>query len=282
MRWHGGKWMLAPWIIAHFPRHHVYVEPFGGAASILLRKKRAYAEIYNDLDSEAVNLFEVLRDPMTARALTRALELTPFARVEFEAAYRKAEQPIERARRLVIRSFMGFGSAGATGEYRTGFRANSSRRGSTPAADWRNYPTALAAITDRLRGVVIESRDAIDVMVAHDGENTLHYVDPPYMLSTRTRTHRWPGGGTYRHELSDAQHGELLEHLCVIKGMVVLSGYRSDIYDAMLGGWHRVERAALADGARKRVEQLWLNPAAFDRLDHHQPSFTLDDPVPLA
>jgi len=262
LRWHGGKWLLAPWIVSHFPPHDVYVEPFGGAASVLLRKPRAYAEIYNDLDHEAVNLFRVLRHPERSLKLIEGLRLTPFARDEFETAYLPVRDHVERARRLVIRSFMGFGSDGATGDYRTGFRANSNRSGTTPARDWGNYPDALPALIDRLRGVVIESRDAMRVMAAHDGPGTLHYLDPPYLLETRSRTNRRPGGGTYRHELSDEQHVEMLCAIRDLEGMVVISGYPSVLYDDALSGWRRIERDALADGASPRKEVLWINPAA--------------------
>ena len=74
IRYHGGKWRLAPWIIQHLPPHRCYVEPFGGGASVL-RKPRAYAEVYNDLDDEIVNLFRVARDDGERLAL--ACELTP-------------------------------------------------------------------------------------------------------------------------------------------------------------------------------------------------------------
>lgn len=269
LRWHGGKWLLAPWIISHFPRHRIYVEPFGGAWSVGLRKPRCYAEIWNDLDDELVNYFGVLRDPALAAQLIGALRLTPFAREEFNRAYEMADDPVERARRLVIRAFMGHGSDGASGQYRTGFRSNSNRSGTTPAHDWVNLPDCLDLVAQRVAGVVIESRPAIDVMAKHDGPDTLHYVDPPYLPETRARANRRAdNGGVYRHELTVEQHGELLEFLVTLKGKVILSGYPSDLYDERLPGWLRIERPALKDGAASATEVLWINPAA---MRYHAP-----------
>lgn len=269
LRWHGGKWRQAQKIIQLFGRHRVYVEPYGGAASVLLRKPPTYAEIYGDLDDEVVNLFRVLRDQKRAAELIRLLRLTPFSRTEFDEAYKRTRNRIERARRLIIRSFQGFGSDGATGTYRTGFRSNSNRARSTPAQDWAHYPDALLAIVERIQGigVVVEHRDAMQLMLQHDSAETLHYVDPPYPLDTRSRTKRRPeaqGGGTYRHEMTNEEHAALLEFLRELEGMVVLSSYPNPLYDEMLGGWGwtRIEHEALADGAAPRLEVIWLNPAA--------------------
>lgn len=267
LRWHGGKWLLAPWIIDHFPTHTVYVEPFGGAASVLLRKPRAYAEVYNDLDGDAVNLFRVLRSDAVG-ALIDALALTPFARQEFVGSYAPSEDPIERARRLIVRSFMGFGSDGHNAAIKTGFRAASNRSGTTPAHDWDNLPSAIRLIVERLKGVVIENRPALDVMHQHDAADTLHYVDPPYMPDTRSQKSRRGKirYHAYAHELTAEDHGELLAGLLKLKGMVVLSGYPHPMYERALGPWLRVEREALADGARKRIEVLWINPRCANRL----------------
>jgi len=257
LRWHGGKWILAPWVISQMPAHRVYVEPFGGAASVLMRKPRSYAEIYNDLDDDVVNLFRVLRSERAARLIDQ-LKLTPFAATEFADAYAQSDDPIERARRLVVRSFMGFGSNGV--HKKTGFRSNSNRSGTTPARDWVNYPDALAATVDRLRGVVVLNRDAREVMSAHDGPDTLHYVDPPYVFETRA-----DASHDYAHEMTDADHTSLLAFLKTLKGKVMISGYPSDIYDSALSSWRRVARRALADGASPRTEVLWMNWAE-DRL----------------
>lgn len=263
LRWHGGKWRLASWIIGHFPAHRVYVEPYGGAASVLLRKPRSYAEVYNDLDGEAVNLFRVLRHKARADQLLKLLALTPFAREEFADAMRdKPSDDVERARQLIVLSFQGFGS-NAHARRSTGFRSATTRSGTTPAFDWAGYPHALAEVIDRLRGVVIESRPAMQVMAKHDGPETLHYVDPPYIWATRSdaKGHhpKWQG---YNHELTDADHRELLTFLRGLRGHVVLSGYRHPIYDEALSDWRVSTKESLADGARPRTEVLWLNPAA--------------------
>lgn len=259
LRYHGGKWILAPWILGFFPRHRVYVEPFGGGASVLLRKPRSYGEVYNELDGQIVNLFRVVRE--RPDELIRALQWTPFARDEFLTSYEASEDPLEQARRTVVRSFMGFGSTATSGE-KTGFRANSNRSGTTPAHDWANFPDSLRRIADRLQGVVIENKDAASVIEQHDSDETLIYADPPYVHDTRSKGNPYCKKG-YRHEMTDDDHRALAAVLRNCKGMVVLSGYACDLYDRELfPDWQRHERAAHADGARDRVEVLWLNDAA--------------------
>ncbi len=269
LRWHGGKWLLAPWIIGHFPKHQVYVEPFGGAGSVLMRKERSYAEVWNDLDGDVVNLFRVLRSD-DAERLVSLLRLTPFARAEFEEAYQFSDDPVERARRLVIRSFMGFGSNGHARS--TGFRANSNRSGTTPAHDWTNIPENVASVIERLAGVVLENKDATAVMVQHDGPDALHYVDPPYVFDTRSDLSK-----DYAVEMSDNDHSALLVALRELRGMVVLSGYTHPLYEAALSDWQRVEKAALADGAKPRIEVLWINPHCWQRLNAERAQLELLD-----
>ncbi len=248
LRYHGGKWLLAEWIISHFCPHRIYVEPFGGAASVLMQKQRSYAEIYNDLDGELVNLFRTIRE--RGDDLRRLLESTPFARDEFVLSYEKTDDPIEQARRTMVRSFMGFGSN--SHNKKTGFRANSNRLGTTPAHDWKNYPEALPWMIQRLQGVVLENRPAVDVMKAQDSKGTLHYVDPPYVAATRD------AGGDYRHEMTDDDHRGLVAEMLQLQGSVFVSGYRCELYNELFDGWDYVERASFADGARARTEVLWM------------------------
>jgi len=263
LRYHGGKWRLAPWIISHFPPHRVYVEPYAGAASVLLQKPRCYAEVYNDRWEVVVNVFRVLRDPEQARELERVLRLTPFSRREFDQCgdmhLAQVEDPIERARRTLLRSFAGFGSAATNATYSTGFRGLNNRAHTTPAHDWMRYPDYVVSFVERLRGVVIENRNALDVIRYYDRhDGVLFYVDPPYPHSTRNMER---GNAAYAEEMIDDDHRALAGVLRECTGMVVLSGYACDLYDNELyPDWRRVEKPVFADGARAKTEVLWMSP----------------------
>lgn len=267
LRYHGGKFRIAPWVMGFFPPHTCYVEPFGGAAGVLLQKPRVYAEVYNDLDGDVVNFFRVLQDPELRTQLLDRLVLTPYARAEFENAWRPARGQVERARRLAIRAQMGFGSGGAT-KGSTGFRIDTKREYGTAQSLWASYPESIADAGQRLAGVLIENRPAIEVMNAHDAPATLHFVDPPYVLSTRNKRASAPRG-VYKHEMTDADHSQLLEAVAALTGMVVLSGYESALYADQLQGWQRHTkdaRISAGRGSSIRTEVVWLNPACVDGL----------------
>lgn len=265
IRYHGSKFRLAPWIIERLPEHTCYVEPFGGAGGVLMQKPRAYAEVYNDLDGDIVNLFRVLQREQSRAELIKAVTFTPYARAEFEIAWDPIDDPVERARRTIIRAQMGFGSAGAT-KGKTGFRIDTKREYGTAQALWAEYPESIAEIGLRLSGVLIENRPAIEVMRAHDTRQTLHYVDPPYMHDTRYMGAKH--GRYYRHEMTDVQHIELLNALLELEGMVVVSGYPCELYDDLLTGWQRHEtsaRISAGRGTATRTECIWLSPACQKR-----------------
>lgn len=262
IRYHGGKFRLAPWVMEFFPDHRIYVEPFGGAAGVLIQKPRAYSEVYNDLDGDMVNFFRVVQNAGLRHQLIESLALTPYAREEFEIAWLPATDSLERARRLIIRAQMGFGSAGAT-KGTTGFRIDTKREYETAQHVWAQYPSNMAALGLRMTGVLIENRPAIDVLLAHDTPDTLFYVDPPYVHDTRCRVTMGSARG-YRHEMTDDDHLALLDALQTVQGMVVLSGYPHPIYEEALDGWELREKSARISGGRgtaKRTECVWLNPA---------------------
>lgn len=256
LRWHGGKWRLAPWIISNFPPHRVYVEPFGGGGSVLLRKPRVNTEIYNDRDGDVVNLFRVIRDQLDD--LRRALALTPYARDEYALLYAASDDPVERARALVARSFMGMNSKGALEKSGFDTRVNPD----SFVARLRSLvrvPDELAAVAARMMHVIIENEDAAKLIQRHDRPDCLFYLDPPYVMATRS-------GAYYRHEMSDGDHRALLRLTQTLSGMVVVSGYRTELYDHELVGWTRFEIDARTDGSAERTEVLWLNAAAASAL----------------
>ena len=262
LRYHGGKWILAPWIISHFPSHRIYTEAFGGAASVLMRKQRAFSETYNDLDGEIYSLFKVLQSQDKAADLKAKLEMTPFARSEFDLSFETSDDEIEQARRTLVRSWMGFGSSGLCTYKKTGFRSGCKKCGAAPQHSWENYKQVLGLFTARLLGVTIDNSPAIKVLLQNDDPETLHYVGPPYV--EKTRNNKW-AGKCYKYEMSENDHCELAEVLRGLSGMVVLSGYDCELYNDLYGGWRRAEKNTFAEGAKKTREILWLSPSVLNK-----------------
>jgi DNA adenine methylase len=219
--------------------------------------------VYNDLDADAVNVFRVLRDPTAAAELRRLLDLTPWARAEFEAAYELCADPIERARRMVVRTFMGHGTTSRR-KNRTGFRSGShpGRRGGG-FGDWAGYAQAIDSFTQRLRGVVIEERPALELLDRHDADDALFYCDPPYPLSTRTAVRTASESDRcYAHDMVDDDHRNVAGVLHTRRAAVIVSGYACSLYDNELyAGWERHEFKVRGDAGCDRTEVIWIKPA---------------------
>jgi DNA adenine methylase len=260
VRWLGSKWRLAPWVISHLPPHELYCEPYGGSASVLLRKARAPVEVLGDLDDELLTLYGVVRDPVLAGRLFMLATFTPFSDAEFRLAMRRLPadaDPVERARRMIVRHAMQV-SPDVRGETQgTGFRRYTGSARRVAAADWASFPDALAGLTARLQGVVVERASAVETLRRHDRPGMLAYVDPPYVHSTRAEARKG-----YAHEMSDDAHRELLDCLLGLEGMAVVSGYASRLYDDGLAGWKRVTRVVSDHARQRREEVLWISPRA--------------------
>lgn len=269
LRYHGGKWKLAQWIIDNMPEHLIYCEPFAGAASVLMQKERARIEVLNDINNRIVSLFTVLRDPVSSQRLKELVLLTPYSETEYRICREISADPIEDARRLIVLSHQSHCPTIVSGGILSGWRRGIREHGTTSADEWASLHDEIMSWCDRLRSVFLECGTAIDVISRWDNHDTLFYVDPPYVRSTRT-----PGLDGYKHEMSDDDHRELAKVLNKCYGMVIISGYASDLYNEMYSGWYRVEQVSVADKGRKKTEVLWINDAACARNPQQLSLFT--------
>ena len=257
LRYYGSKFRLAQWIISYFPVHRHYVEPFGGAANVLLVKEPSAMETYNDLNDKIVNFFRVLREKPDE--LIGQLLLTPWARTEYELCIEdENESDVESARRLYYRLTMAY--AGQFNSARGSFRRfNKGTKKMRPV----NMAENLRDASERFYQVQIENRDAFKLIKETDSADTLFYLDPPYIFSTRTNSK------AYSHEMTDAKHREFAELLYGLEGFVILSGYPSKIYEELFEsrGWIRIDRAAKVLGGATKTESLWLSPRTQTELE---------------
>lgn len=257
MPYFGGKSWLSPRLAAVLPAHKHYVEVCGGSLAVLLAKKPSRQETVNDLDGHLMTFWRVLRD--RPDELERVCSLTPHSRAERALAQEISSDldELEVARRVFVALTQGR-SGSLT---RTGWR-HDLRPVSTPMpVVLQRYAGRIGAAAKRIQKVSLECRPAVEMVSAYGGDRgNLLYVDPPYIVDAGIRR-----GGEYRVEMrSNAVHRELLEACLGADAAVVVSGYGSELYDSMLGGWYRYELPMITSqgsGDGRRVEIVWSNRA---------------------
>lgn len=240
------------------PEHSCYVEPFCGGLNMLLRKKKSTIEIVNDLDGDVINFFRVLRE--RPQDLIDQIKMTPYSRLELLMCRELPDDadPLEKARALYVRAWMGFSGPQAQGN--PGWRFDRPPYKDAECLKLFYDTDHLFLIADRLKQVEFECNDALVILKNFDMPDTLFYVDPPYY-----QEHLKEGDKSYQHEMGEAEHRALAEMLHTRKGMVMLSGYNSPFYEELYGDFTLYQKRTTTDHNKHVVECLWLNDAAVKR-----------------
>lgn len=252
----GKKNSIAQWIISHFPHNYqemTYLEPFFGSGCIFFRKERSAVETVNDLDNEISNLFMQIRD--NPDELMLLLMNTPWSREEYDLAFEKTDNPIEQARRCIVRFWF---TVGANVRAKNGMRFEIRRNTGGLNYFHLKLPEAIMQASERLKHnkkslVQIENRNVFELIPKYNRENVLMYLDPPYLLKTRKNKK------VYLNEFSDGDHEELLKLIISSKAKIIISGYESDLYNRYLSGWRMEHTTAKDQAGKRKTECIWMN-----------------------
>ena len=251
LKYPGSKWNIAGQLVNLIPEHHSYVEPFFGSGAVLFNKQLSAIETVNDLDSNVTNLFQV--DP---ERLARLVMTTPFSREIYDSQFVSKESSVylsdfQKAVNFLVCCWQGHGFR--TNGSKVGWKNDVQGREKAYALwNWYRLPEWIIDIAERLRKVQIENRSALEIINRFDYENVFMYIDPPYLLKTRA-------GKQYAHEMTDAEHEELLKVLLQSKAKIMISGYESELYNDYLKEWNKSTFKSCAEHGNPRKEVIWMN-----------------------
>ena len=249
IKYYGGKSYMTDIILAHQPKNFdVYIEGFGGGASVLFAKPKSPIEIYNDLGENVYSLFKCLVDEELFKELKHKLDLTPYSaqlRDEYKEDLKYQLPLLERAYRYLYVNRTSFNSVG-------GFSTNLivRRNMSKSTSDYLSMIDGLYEVHNRLSSVIIEHRDILDLIDKYDAENVWFYLDPPYVHSTRSSS------TMYEHEMTDEDHVRLIERIQESKGKFLICGYDNPLYE--LPNFHKYSYPS-PNSSSDRIETIWWN-----------------------
>lgn len=255
LKYPGSKWNIAAQLANMIPPHHSYVEPFFGSGAVLFNKPVSDIETINDLDSDVVNLFRCIQQD--SYCLARLVMTTPFSREEYDKQFDEGYNPLmcipdfQRAAGFLIKCWQGHGFR--TNGYKVGWKNDVVGRERAYALwNWYRLPEWIIDIAERLRMVQIENRPALEAIKRFNHDGVFMYIDPPYLLGTRA-------GKQYKHEMTDAEHEEMLKELLQSKAKIMISGYESEMYNDYLKDWDKKAFDSCAEHGKPRTEVVWMN-----------------------
>lgn len=259
LKYPGSKWNIATQLVNLIPQHHSYVEPFFGSGALLFNKPLSEIETINDLDSNVTNLFYCIQHD--SERLARLVMTTPYSREiyeqQFSSYFSGYASRYQRAAGFLIQCWQGHGFR-TTGK--VGWKHDVVGRERAYALwSWYRLPEWIVDISERLRKVQIENRPALEVIQRLDYHEVFMYLDPPYLLSTRS-------GKQYKHEMTDQDHEELLATIIKSRAKIMISGYESDLYNKYLTSWKKEYLKSSAEYNGTRQEVVWMNYEYYSQL----------------
>jgi DNA adenine methylase len=239
---YNGKYYLASWIIEHFPPEYekfTYVEPYAGAASVLLNKKPNDQEIINDIDINSIQIFRALRDePGNFLGRLKRIKYceSTFNRMLSKNSFK--DYMDEAVAKFVIRRMSRSGLGKSFDE--------------ESINSWDSIIEELPRISDRINNCFIFNKHALEVIKAYNDPNTLLYVDPPDLPETRENLE------VYENEMPVKEHHLLAEQLNQFSGKVIISGKTSPMYRRIYSSENHW-RCSIKTSNKKNKDYIWMN-----------------------